>query len=101
NGLDGIPKTNTALAPSEATIHGPVALSPAHQRLSIAVSSTPPIAPTINRKRSRPSMPKGAGQKCSSHRVTRAWNDNEGDDADEGDWGIGNWQDTARCEQWR
>ena len=63
NGLEGMPNTSTALAPSEATIHGPVPLPWAHQRLSHAVSNTPITAPTTNRRRSLPSMPNGAGQK--------------------------------------
>lgn len=63
SGLDGMPNTSTALAPSDATIQGPESLPPAHQRLSNAVSNTPVTAPTMKRSLSRPSIPSGAGQK--------------------------------------
>lgn len=72
NGLEGMPNTSTALAPSEATIHGPEPLPSAHQRLSNPVSNTPLTAPTIKRSLSRPSIPSGAGQKWRNHRASRA-----------------------------
>ena len=78
-GLDGIPNTSTALAPSEASIQGPGAIAPAHQRLSRAVIKTPITAPTTKRSRSRPSMPKGEGQKLCSH--CKSWVDKDSDGA--------------------
>ena len=68
-GLDGMQNTKTALAPNEATIQGPDAPCSPHQRLSSAVMRTPITAPTITRRRSRPLIPMGAGQKLLSQRL--------------------------------
>ncbi len=87
SGLDGMPNTRTALAPSDATIQGPALLPPAHQRLSNPVSSTPITAPTMKRSLSRPSIPNGAGQKWPNHLARRTRMDWEVDDEDEGDEG--------------
>ena len=84
SGLDGMPNTSTALAPSEATIQGPALPPPAHQRLSQAVNSTPTTAPAIKRNRSRPSMPSGAGQKWRSQRAMRVRPDGGEEDGDGG-----------------
>lgn len=85
SGLDGMPNTRTALAPSDATIQGPALLPPAHQRLSNPVSSTPITAPTMKRSLSRPSIPNGAGQKWRNHRARRTRMDWEVDDEDGAD----------------
>ncbi|GAB3360885.1 hypothetical protein GCM10027395_26730 [Giesbergeria sinuosa] len=62
SGLDGIPNTNTALAPKGAISHGPaVGIQPCHQRPTQATAQIPNAIPTTTRTASTRSMPKTPG----------------------------------------